>query len=117
LFTNSQPFGKKIQKTVVGDFFDSHCRQAGDKNVDEMHPIALHTQTSCLPTSNWWTSVDVKRRPSLRPWTTWLVGVAWCYAIHDISSLSDDQAFHPRRLASDAPTLVPMLQYRHWWGC
>jgi len=23
---NSQPFGKKFQKTVGGDFFDSHCR-------------------------------------------------------------------------------------------
>jgi len=25
LIKNSKPFGKKIQKTVGGDFFDSHC--------------------------------------------------------------------------------------------
>jgi len=25
LIKNSQPFGKKFQKTVWGDFFDSHC--------------------------------------------------------------------------------------------
>jgi len=25
LIKNSQPFGKKFQKTVGGDFFDSHC--------------------------------------------------------------------------------------------
>jgi len=25
LIKNSQPFGKKFQKTVEGDFFDSHC--------------------------------------------------------------------------------------------
>jgi len=25
LIENSQPFGKKFQKTVGGDFFDSHC--------------------------------------------------------------------------------------------
>jgi len=25
LSKNSQPFGKKFQKTVGGDFFDSHC--------------------------------------------------------------------------------------------
>jgi len=27
LIKNSQPFGKKFQKTVGGDFFDSHCRE------------------------------------------------------------------------------------------
>jgi len=26
LIKNSQPFGKKFQKTVGGIFFDSHCR-------------------------------------------------------------------------------------------
>jgi len=25
LIKNSQPFGKKFQKTIGGDFFDSHC--------------------------------------------------------------------------------------------
>jgi len=25
LIKNSQPFGKKFQKTAGGDFFDSHC--------------------------------------------------------------------------------------------
>jgi len=25
LIKNSQPFGKRFQKTVQGDFFDSHC--------------------------------------------------------------------------------------------
>jgi len=25
LIKNSQPFGKKFQKTAEGDFFDSHC--------------------------------------------------------------------------------------------
>jgi len=25
LIKNSQPFGNKFQKTVGGDFFDSHC--------------------------------------------------------------------------------------------
>jgi len=32
LIKNSQPFGKKFQKTVGGDFFDSHCtHKASDK--------------------------------------------------------------------------------------
>jgi len=31
LIKNSQPFRKKFQKTLVGDFFDSHCILAGIK--------------------------------------------------------------------------------------
>jgi len=38
LFKNSQPFGKKFQKTVEGDFFDSHCMYIiSDKNLVGHH--------------------------------------------------------------------------------
>jgi len=30
LIKNSQPFGKKIQKTIEGIFFDSHCTSSSD---------------------------------------------------------------------------------------
>jgi len=33
LIKNSQPFGKKFQKSVGGDFFDSHCRFGNTENI------------------------------------------------------------------------------------
>jgi len=35
LIKNSQPFGKKSQKTAGKDFFDSHCIILDDNRADE----------------------------------------------------------------------------------
>jgi len=34
LIKNSQPFGKKFQNTVEGDFFDSHCMTDSEKRKE-----------------------------------------------------------------------------------
>jgi len=36
LIKNSQPFGKKFQKTVGGIFFDSHCKSFGNQRMQKL---------------------------------------------------------------------------------
>ena len=42
LIKNSQPFGKKFQKTLGGDFFDSHCiyKEKEQKSREKTNAIA-----------------------------------------------------------------------------
>jgi len=51
LIKNSQPFGKKFQKTVGGIFFDSHC-------TPEIKSIKLTRKTRCTFYVNKWWSFD-----------------------------------------------------------
>jgi len=39
LIKNSQPIGKNFQKTLGGDFFDSHCRVAECANSNTYRQI------------------------------------------------------------------------------
>jgi len=39
LIKNSQLFGKKFQKTLEGNFFDSHCIQRHDRRIQNLFMI------------------------------------------------------------------------------
>jgi len=93
LIKNSQPFGKKFQKTVGGDFFDSHCTFGA--TLSSWCLLEKEKKISVYAVPQW--TPNPKRRPKSLP----TAQVSVFYQYFGLAETNSDSRIHCRFVRSN----------------